>query len=213
MESDSLLPGCPAFVDELAGTLSVQSQFVLHGNLRDVFLLRPPGAPSRPVSLVPLLWHALRERGYACLVCYDPVDGVTVYPQTAPAAAAAQSLLGSRVVGRRPSLEQLRVHLAKVVGVPPQPPPEDAGAQQESPAPAWTASPRLQTQAEAPPAARAAFVIDYAARITRVPGQLDPVERDFFLYCQKLALTAAPFAYDDAPGTLFNPVIWLVDGE
>jgi ATP-dependent Clp protease ATP-binding subunit ClpA len=40
------------------------------------------------------------------------------------------------------------------------------------------------------------------------------VERDFFLYCQKLALTAKPVSTGGArPGPLYNPIIWLVEGE
>jgi len=212
-----LLPGFPAFANELAGTLAVHSQFVLHGNLRDVFLMEPPGQIARAEPMLPLLWAALAPRGYTCLVCYDPVDGITVHPpppQPTPT-EAAQRLLGSRVIGRRPSLERLRTHLAKVVGVPEQPPLEGgAGA----PVPADTAAdpgkpaPVRRDTAIRPPV-RAAFVIDYAARITRVPGQLDPVERDFFLYCQKLAFTAEPFESGPVLGERFNPIIWLVEGE
>ena len=33
------LPGFPAFVNELAGTLAVHSQYVLHGNIRDRYLV------------------------------------------------------------------------------------------------------------------------------------------------------------------------------
>ena len=47
-----------------------------------------------------------------------------------------------------------------------------------------------------------------------MPGQLDAVERDFFLYCQKLAVTAEPVsAAGPRPNPLYNPIIWLVEGE
>jgi DNA polymerase III delta prime subunit len=215
--AESFLPGYPAFVNEIAGTLAVHSQYVLHGNLRDLYLLGRP-EPVRPMSLLPLLWRALRSRGYECLVCYDPVDGVTVYPETSDAKAAARLLLGQRVVGRRPSLDRLRAHLARVVGVPAQPPLEgDPGPQYPtgSPQPGQqhTPQPEPEPPSGAKPGVHAAFVIDYAARITRVPGQLDPGERDFFLYCQKLALTARAFHHDPKDPELFNPVIWLVEGE
>ncbi len=46
-----------------------------------------------------------------------------MYPEDDPGARrAAEALLGKPVVGRRPALEKLRNHLAKVVGVPEQPP-------------------------------------------------------------------------------------------
>ncbi|MEV6343263.1 AAA family ATPase [Actinoplanes sp. NPDC051851] len=217
--SAPLLPGFPAFARELAGTLAVHSQFVLHGNLRDLYLVEPPGGPARPVPMLQLLWAALEPRGYTCLVCYDPVDGITVYPPHPGATEAAQRLLGSRVIGRRPSLERLRTHLAKVTGVAEQAPPEGGAAGEarqghpQGPPPGQPQEGAARRDTVVRPPLRAAFVIDYAARITRVPGQLDPVERDFFLYCQKLAFTAEPFASGPVPGERFNPVIWLVEGE
>ena len=66
---ESQLAGFPAFVNELAGTLAVHSQYVLHGNLRDQFLLERPEQPPRPLSLLQLLWQALRPRGYECFIC------------------------------------------------------------------------------------------------------------------------------------------------
>lgn len=212
--AESFLPGYPAFVNEVVGTLAVHSQYVLHGNLRDLYLLGQ-SEPVRPMSLLPLLWRAMKSRGYECFVHYDPVDGVSVYPETQDAMAAARRLVGPRIIGRRTSLERLRVHLAKVVGVPAQPPEEgDSGSQQAS---GTTQQPPQQSEPEPSsavrPTVRAAFVIDYAARITRQPGQLDLNERDFFLYCQKLALTAQVIKQGPGEPELFNPVIWLVDGE
>ncbi|HEX4701030.1 MAG TPA: AAA family ATPase [Pseudonocardiaceae bacterium] len=218
--AESFRPGLPAFVNEIAGTLAVHSQYVLHGNLRDYFMVAPPGGRARPMSLLPLLWQAIQPRGYECIICYDPVDGITVHPKSVDAQNVARELLGQRVIGRRPALQRLRTHLAKVVGVPVQPPPEGdpgpvqpmAGAPQPPAQPPQPAPPDPKP-AETRPPVRAAFVIDYAARITRVPGQLDPDERDFFLYCQKLAFTAGPVARDEGEAELFNPILWLVEGE
>ncbi|WP_309111932.1 AAA family ATPase [Saccharothrix sp.] len=199
--SGRFLPEFPAFVNEVAGTLAVHAQYVLHGNLRDQFLVTPPGGHPEIVTLLPLLWRALRPLGFEALITYDPVDGVAVHPDEPTAHQAAERVLGSGVVGRRPSLERLRTHLAKAVGVAEQPPPESGGSRAERP-PATK------------PAARVAVVIDHASRLTRVPGQLDPAERDFFLYCQKLALTAPPLSFGgDRPPELHNPVVWLVEGE
>src|SRR6266568_513338 len=119
----AFLPGFPAFVNELAGTLAVHSQYVLHGNIRDQFLMPVGDDRKRPTPMLPLLWQALQRSGYECFVCYDPVDGISVYlgTEVPSARSAAQRLLGNRAVGRRPSLERLRNYLAKVVGVPEQP--------------------------------------------------------------------------------------------
>jgi len=215
------LPGYPAFVNEIVGTLAVHSQYVLHGNLRDEFLLEPLGREARFQEFLPLLWEATRQRGYECLIRFDPVDGITVYPDEERAAQAARTLLGHRAVGRRPALDRLRAHLANVVGAPPQPPLEGehgarttaagtVGTGTEQDAAAQLAPPRPKPFA---PPVRAAFVIEYAARLTRVPGQLDQAERDFFLYCHKLALTARAFSVHGHADRLYNPVFYLVEGE
>src|SRR5688572_8247728 len=76
------LPGWPAFIRELDATLSVHSQYILSGNLHDSFLA--PGldesGPARLLPLRDLLWESLQSSGYSCLVVYDPVDGLVVYP-------------------------------------------------------------------------------------------------------------------------------------
>jgi len=208
--------GFPAFVTEVAGTLAVHSQYVLHGNLRDQFPVARPGRPPRPTSLLPLLWQALEPRGYECFVCFDTVDGITVYPQTPEALAAAQRLLGNHAVGRRPTLERMRPLLAKVVGAPEQPPADGGAAppgQAGQGARGGAAEQPEYSKAVSPPPVRAAVVFDYASRITHMPGQVDPGERDFFLYCLKLALTAKPLRPQGTEGHLFNPIIWLADGE
>ncbi|GGM89256.1 chaperone [Lentzea pudingi] len=197
----SLLPDHPTFVNEIVGTLSVHSQYVLHGNLRDEFLV---GGEIMPLHKA--LWSALRPSGFEALITYDQIDGIGVYPPNDPAVLqAVERVLGPNVVGRRPSPERLRVHLAKAVGVPEQPPVEAGGSAARS-APAVAPVAR--------PAARVAVVVDHAARLLRAPGQLSEEERDFFLLCQKLASAAKAHTF---PGTrqapLHNPVLWLVDGE
>ena len=50
----SAADGVPAFAQELSTTLPVHSQYVLHGNLRDVFLLGAPGPAPGPALGRPL---------------------------------------------------------------------------------------------------------------------------------------------------------------
>ncbi|GAA0216828.1 AAA family ATPase [Saccharothrix mutabilis subsp. mutabilis] len=223
--SGRFLPEFPAFVNEVAGTLAVHAQYVLHGNLRDQFLVTPPGGHPEIVTLLPLLWRALRPLGFEALITYDQVAGVGVFPDEPAAHQAVERVLGGGVVGRRPSLERLRTHLAKVVGVPEQPPAEGDGSRAHRPPaegdssrahrpPAESEGSRAHRSAATKPAARVAVVVDHASRLTRVPGQLDPNELGFFLYCQKLALTAQPLSFGgDRPAELHNPVLWLVEGE
>ncbi|REE96038.1 AAA family ATPase [Thermomonospora umbrina] len=180
------LQGWPAFIRELDATLSVHSQYVLSGNLHDSFLA--PSADHGPARLLPLrdlLWESLRSSGFSCLVVYDPVDGLLVYPDTDDdigdeAGAAAEQLLGKLKPDEKPSLEALTRHLAGVAR-----PAENV---------------------------RMAFLIDSASRIARTPTDLEPAERDFFRYCEKLSRTARPVRVSGPrPKPLYNPVIWLVE--
>src|SRR5690348_2366752 len=99
------LAGWPTFARELAGTLAARAQYVLHGNIRDLYLIPPPGAEvisqpgpgrepaeGRPeaVPLPELLWRALQPSGFQCLIRFDPVHGISVYPSEEQAATAAE---------------------------------------------------------------------------------------------------------------------------
>jgi len=209
--STEFLPGFPSFAQELAGTLAVHSQYVLYGNIRDLYFVperqgfTPDGA--RPVKLLEVLWQALRPSGYDCLIVSDQVDGITVYPPTREAQAAAEQVIGRGVIGHKQTLEQLRTCMARVAGsVEPPPLDGDAGT------PEGTAGGERPTGAHR---LRVAFVIDYAARIPTSQTSLERDERDFFLFAQKLAATAETRegGPDNRLTTLFNPIIWLSEGE
>ncbi|MGH3913834.1 MAG: AAA family ATPase [Pseudonocardiaceae bacterium] len=176
----------PAFVRELATTLPVHAQYVLHGNLRDVFLLgsagdghQVAGERAQFVTLPELLWRTLAPSGYECLVTFDPVAGLGAYPPSAQ--AVASGILGAKIGGEAaPSLEKLCRHLHTIAAAP----------------------------------RRAAFLIDYASRIALDPTRLERAERDFFLYCEKLSREVDPTpGPPQRPSPLYNPLIWLVERD
>ncbi|WP_433333891.1 AAA family ATPase [Spirillospora sp. CA-294931] len=181
------LPGWPPFIRELDATLSVHSQYVLSGNLYDSFLA-PPSEGAGPARLLPLrdlLWESLRSSGASCMIVYDPVDGVTVHPDSGDeigeeAAKDAERLLGKLKPDDKPSLEGLTKYLSAV------------------------ASPSENI--------RAAVVIESASRIARTPTDLEPAERDFFRVCAKLSRNARPVRVPGPrPKPLYNPILWLVE--
>ncbi|MFI0486622.1 AAA family ATPase [Actinomadura sp. 9N215] len=218
MTNTERLAGWPTFSRELEGTLAVHSQYILHGNIRDLYLI-PPDDPSgakgrgtRLESVATVLWEGLRRSGYQCLLRFDMVDGLSVHSKDQE--DAARRLLGDKgALDSKPSLDKLRTHLSSVVNPTAEPPDGSSpgGASPGGSSPGGAA--RAVPAPAAPP--RAAVLIDYASRISRTPGSLDQSERDFFLFCQKLANTAQPHpaAAGDRTYALFNPVIWLVDSE
>ncbi|MEO3855990.1 AAA family ATPase [Acrocarpospora sp. B8E8] len=179
--------GWPAFAREIDATLAVQSQYVLYGNLRDFFLVRSPEGEPVLRPLRDLVWRVLESNGYSALLCFDPVDGLSVHPPEPGALDATTRLLGGKPGEQPPSLTRLRADL--------------------------TAFCRPQEPGEPP--VRGAFLVDYASRLVVSPDHLDPAERDFFLFCLKSSRTALPlFLPGNArPGPLYNPVIWLVERE
>ncbi|TDC80106.1 AAA family ATPase [Streptomyces hainanensis] len=201
----------PPFAQELAGTLSVHAQYVLHGNIRDDYLVSRHGQ-DRYFSLAGLVWHTLRLRGFDALVRYDVVDGFTVHP--ADALPHVERLLGRGTVGRRfrgrllradpPALLDLEPLLRAVAtGLEPAQRPRPGADRAE-----FGAGPLEQEHPQ-----RLALLIDYAARIPTEVNRLSERERDFFLGCLKLANDVEPILHHRTGRTLFNPIVWLADGE
>ncbi|MFF9089139.1 AAA family ATPase [Streptomyces sp. NPDC014991] len=193
----------PLFVEELIGTLGVHAQYVLHGNTRDLHLVHRRGR-DRFHPLLDVLWNPLREHGYEAMVLCDQVSGFRVVAGEGEARAAVEELLrgaldfpGQTAPQRQAVLEQLRNIT-------------NGWAQQRD---ETVRDGRRQRPL------RVALVIDHASRLLTDPSRVTPDERDFFLACLKLAHEAQPLPPRDGatlvprrPG-LFNPVIWLAEGE
>ncbi|NUS82311.1 MAG: ATP-dependent Clp protease ATP-binding subunit, partial [Streptomyces sp.] len=210
----------PAFAEELVGTLSVHSQYVLHGSIRDIHLVRHDKNPDEGGTerqydahhtLTEVLWNALWQEGYEALIRFDIADGFTVV--TGPATKEVRELLHGRDAPRaaRAQRADTPVHLAEaerilrsiVTGWKQQ-----GQRAQKTP----EVRPRPETPQRQHPY-RVVLLIDYAARIPTDVTRLSDPERDFFLNCLKLAEDARPIADPDSGRRLFNPVIWLADGE
>jgi hypothetical protein len=68
----------PEWLQELRTGLAVRSQFVVSGNIRDLFPVHGCDGPAfLPASEA--IWSVLKQRGYTCLLNYDPVAGTRLH--------------------------------------------------------------------------------------------------------------------------------------
>jgi Cdc48 subfamily AAA family protein/ClpA/ClpB-like protein len=178
------LMGWPPFVREFDATLAVHSQYVLSGNLHDSFLV--PGVDGGPARLLPLrdvLWEALRSSGFSALLMYDPVDGLRHYPDGTDERGTVAAEAVAKLLGKHNDKPSLEV-LSRHLGA--------------------TARPTDDI--------RVAFAIENASRIPRSPSDLEPAERDFFRFCERLSRTARPVrVVGTRPKPLYNPILWMVE--
>ena len=103
----------PAWLREVGTSLSINSQIVLYGNIRDNFLVPGPGGWEL-LKLEECLWRVLSAEGYPFLLVADVVDGVHVVPEAA--AGAADSMVKRAPGGERMGLGALRKILQDVTG-------------------------------------------------------------------------------------------------
>ena len=68
----------PKWLRDIDASLQIRSQFVLFGNIRDQVLTGAQGIAATP--LVGALWSILEPRGFAGILVWDPIDGLTPYP-------------------------------------------------------------------------------------------------------------------------------------
>ncbi|MFF8928079.1 AAA family ATPase [Streptomyces longwoodensis] len=197
----------PPFAAELTGTLSVHAQYVLHGNIRDDYIVRDDlddGTDRlRAVGLEDVLWEQLRRAGFQVLLRYDAVAGFTI----------ARSVEG---------LDMETLLQRNTRKVPGRPDPADEEDQVErvfrSFARGWAGerpgppqdNPRYEDYQQPVPAA---LLVGYASRIPTQVNQLSDAERTFFLRCLKIAEEAPPIPRAKSRRALFNPIVWLADGE
>jgi hypothetical protein len=68
----------PEWLQELRTGLAVRSQFVVSGNIRDLFPVQGCDGPAF-VPASEAIWSVLKQRGYTCLLNYDPVAGTRLH--------------------------------------------------------------------------------------------------------------------------------------
>lgn len=77
----------PRWIRDLLRLLPIRSQFILTGNVDDHYLF--PGANGHTLAMLhQILWNTLSAEGYKMLVRYNPVDGISIFPNDHDAALA-----------------------------------------------------------------------------------------------------------------------------
>ncbi|MFF5078599.1 AAA family ATPase [Actinoplanes sp. NPDC000266] len=177
--------GYPAWLREVRTALSINSQVVLYGNVRDVFLLPAPHG-WEPCDLQTGLHRVLADEGYQHLVVADAVAGLGVLPADPVTAKAA-----AEVVQRdnKPAW----------------------GPWKDKDGPLGPLGEVIDRVAAAD--ARSAVLVDFASRLMLDPAHLDPSEHAFFARCDRLSRVAYPKPAPADPRPLYNPVVWAVNNE
>lgn len=110
------LDGFPSFARDIDATLSVHTQYVLWGNVRDLWFTPDSAAPR---NLTALLREVLARAGYELLVVFDPMDRVQVVGDDPAARQVAADILGGALdPGNRSALAHLEAVLRATVTSP-----------------------------------------------------------------------------------------------
>ena len=123
--SDVAAYAAPRWLRDLMRFLSLKSQFVISGNVRDLQLHATPSGPI-PQPLVQHLVSRLRDHGYASVVTYDPASGfrlATLPGETADDADTLLTQLGLQPSnGRAPAgIDLFAVTMERIVHWPAEP--------------------------------------------------------------------------------------------
>ena len=107
----------PKWLRDIDAALSIRSQFVLSGNIRDHVLVGREGLAA--CSLIDAIWTILEPRGFQGILVWDPIDGLSSFPEGRPIRLADTSLAKH---GRKSEADLAKIFRAVAVPEPKQPP-------------------------------------------------------------------------------------------
>ena len=178
----------PRWLLEIDQALPVCGQYLVHGNVRDTYLI-PDGESFKPCSIIQSLWEHLSGRGFEFLLVYDRIRRLYLHKPNTEKANALTKLDLTNLVELSDNLEQGEVS--------PNCFPEQL--------------PDILQRLVDSRAVQGAFVFDYASRLVADINEIDDVMTSFFVAIQKLAETSDPSPLGTPP--VFNPVFWIADNE
>ena len=107
----------PKWLRDIDAALSIRSQFVLSGNIRDHVLVGREGLAACP--LIDAIWSILEPRGFQGILVWDPIDGLSSFPEGRSIQLADSSLAKH---GRKSEADLANIFRAVAVPDPKQPP-------------------------------------------------------------------------------------------
>ena len=103
----------PSWLQEFRTGLPVRSQFVVSGNIRDLFPIWC-GGDLDFLSIDEALWTVLVERGCAAMLVHDPVEGTRIHPGSDPTVEESLNAAGVELRGEPRDLEVLAERIGQV---------------------------------------------------------------------------------------------------
>lgn len=175
----------PRWLRDVTRFLSLRSQFVLSGNVRDLQIHEVAAGQITAVPLVTVLADQLRSRGYERIVTFDPVSGFRALPPTRTASGGVDDVLSALGLmpanGAAPAgIDLLAATLERFVALDGFP---------------------------------AALVIDFASRLIVRREALSAAEHQLFARALILSHAVRPRPVGDSRQPFFNTILWIVDKE
>jgi hypothetical protein len=173
----------PRWVRDLERFLSMKSQFVLSGNVRDL-QVSTSGGSAVPLNLSAYLVGRLKERGYARVISFDPVAGFFIADGNTDKVANDKLFadLGLQIAeGRSPAGVDLFAATLERIGY-------------------WTGEP-------------VALIADFVSRLIVRQEALSGPEHQAFTRALILSHKVRPRPHGEPRRPFYNTIIWVVEKE
>jgi len=180
-------PATPRWIKDVFRFLSVKSQFVLSGNIRDIYPF--PRSPGKyvPLPLVQYMAEALKLKGYEFFVSFRSTDGFSVVMPGGGVEKTTKDFFKDQLKFSFDERGRIPCSLEK----------------------SW----EMIRRATDCKGNFVAVFADFASRYSIRVDSLSEKENDYFTQALVISHETAPHVTPSVPQAQFNPVFWLCDKE
>lgn len=197
----------PTWLRELDGSLAVNSQFVLWGNVHDLYLI-PGGSGPTMVDMESAIWSVLADE-YDAMVVFDPIVGVHTVPADLPDDSPVRTRLNVLLQAIPSVSDSFGTSQPDSTAAQPD---ERVRGGQPRPDQLVDLIGALTGQDLSPAAPRVVTLVPYASRLVVDPTRLTVAEHRLFASLYRLS-HASTVRFREGHRSVHNSVIWLADGE